>query len=76
MCKRHKMSKSRGNVVSVDEVVRGVCSMKQGYEFQDVDGNIIDWYKLNVWKDVDENFYTAQHFGKQQVFLTRTELEK
>lgn len=69
--KYEKMSKSRGNSISVDEVVHGVCILDPICEFRFKNGNIIDDFKsLGVWKDPTSNMYfTATRYGKKPVFL-------
>lgn len=67
-----KMSKSKGNVISVDEVVYGVANVDPRYEFRSPDGDVIDWKELCVWRNPDpaDNFYyTAVRFGRMPVFL-------
>ncbi len=62
--KCEKMSKSRGNVIGVDEVVCGVCRLAPGYEFRDIGGNIIVW--AHVWFDKGAGYRTK---NKKPVFL-------
>ncbi len=46
-----KMSKSKGNGISVDEVVKGVYALREGYEFRDQSGELVDYKKERVWQD-------------------------
>lgn len=67
-----KMSKSRGNVITPDEIIYGVAEVQSGYEFRFLDGMVInDFRKLGVWQDKprDGMFYTSTRIGKQPVFL-------
>jgi hypothetical protein len=66
---RHeKMSKSRGNVVSPDEVVFGVYELCPGYEFRDPAGRLVDYRQKGVWRSPD-GYRTATRFGAAPVFL-------
>ena len=71
MKKYEKMSKSRGNGISVDEVVHGVYGVADGYEFRDASGATIAFLALGVWQNRggDSMFYTAERFGRVPVFL-------
>jgi len=71
MAKREKMSKSRGNVVTVDEVVYGVYEVASGYEFRNALGEIIDYKFWGIWQDKSGtgDFYTSTRTGKQPAFL-------
>ncbi len=51
MAKWEKMSKSKGNGISVDEVVKRVAGLKEGYEFRDRSGELVDYKKERVWRD-------------------------
>jgi len=65
-----KMSKSRGNVITVDEVVCGVQDLASGHEFRDESNRVIDWRSLAVWRHPHTGMYwTATRFGKRPVFL-------
>lgn len=67
-----KMSKSRGNVVTIDEVVHGISELDPSVEFRFGNGQVIADYKaVGVWRDSpgDSMFYTATRHGKQPVFL-------
>lgn len=68
-----KMSKSRGNGVTVDEVVAGVAAVAPGYEFCDPSGATIDHRAWEVWRDRSGNgsYFTATRYGKRPVFLKR-----
>lgn len=62
--KPEKMSKSRGNVITIQEVVRRVSSIKEGYEFRDHHGNVIDDpLRLEIWRDYDEQFYCGSRWN-------------
>lgn len=69
--KWEKMSKSRGNVVLPEEVVYGVCDLDRGFEFRDVNGQVVDWQEINIWRDKlkSGDFFTATRFGRRPVFL-------
>ncbi len=72
MVKYEKMSKSRGNVVMVDEVVFGIQELDRECEFCDKDGNLIeDYKKFEIWRDKlgDGMFYSSKRFGKFPVYL-------
>lgn len=67
-----KMSKSRGNVITPDEVMYGVAELQPGYEFRFFNGVVIDDFKeLGVWRNRlnDSMFYTSTRTGKHPVFL-------
>lgn len=63
-----KMSKSKGNVISPDEVVKGVWDLEEGYEFRDRSGKLVDWKKERVWLDLD-SYRTSTRSGRRTVFL-------
>ena len=64
-----KMSKSRGNVVLVDEVVRGVCELAPGYDFRGLDGQLVDWEFERVWFLDSVGYFTSTQCGRRPVFL-------
>ena len=66
-----KMSKSLGNVVTVDEVVYGVAEVDNGFEFRNVCNEPIDYKEWNVWQDVAGTgfYYTSTRSGKKPVWL-------
>lgn len=72
------MSKSRGNVVTPDEVVYGVAGLPAtGYEFRMYDGRVLgreDVQLLGVWQDRAGTgmFYTSGRTGKLPVYLCRS----
>ncbi len=69
MAKLVKMSKSRGNVISPDEVIRGVAELSDDYEFRDLDDELIDWKLKRVWFDHNVGYRTSTKYGRQPVFL-------
>ncbi len=74
MAHPEKMSKSRGNVVMVDEVVYGVCEITDGYEFRNINNEPIeDFRAIGIWRDKggDGNFYSSLRTGKHPVFLCK-----
>lgn len=78
-----KMSKSRGNVVWVDEVVFGVIDINDKYEFRNESGFVIkDYKKFGVWRDVHNMckiakgcYFTTNRCGLQPVFLCQKDNE-
>lgn len=67
-----KMSKSRGNVVTIDEVVHGVAVLDPSCEFRDAFGGVIgDYRAAGVWRDRagDGMYYTSTRSGRQPVLL-------
>jgi valyl-tRNA synthetase len=66
--KRTKMSKSKGNVITIDEVVRGVHELSGDYELRDLHGRLVDWRKMCVWRS-PEGYRTSSPTGKQPIFL-------
>ena len=46
--KYEKMSKSRGNVISVDEVIFGVYHVEPNYEFIDLQQYPVDYKKVHL----------------------------
>jgi hypothetical protein len=70
--KREKMSKSRGNVVTPDEVTCGVADLDCRMEFRNYRNDPQDYRALGVWRDpVDGNYYTSARTGKHPVWLCR-----
>lgn len=71
---REKMSKSRGNVVTVDEVVHGVRFLDNSCEFRDESCNVInDYHKLEVYRNPEDGFfYTSSRLGHFRIFLHQT----
>lgn len=63
-----KMSKSKGNVITIDEVVKGVHSLDDNFEFRDLSGQLVDWKKRTVWLS-PEGYRTSSPTGKRPVFL-------
>lgn len=62
--KPEKMSKSRGNVITIQEVARRISSIKDGYEFRDHHGNVVDDpLRLEIWRDYDEQFYCGSRWN-------------
>jgi hypothetical protein len=71
-----KMSKSRGNCVTVDMAVFGIASIKPGYEFRDMANRTIsNWKRCSIWRDRngDGCFYTGPAFGTLPVFLCKSD---
>lgn len=65
-----KMSKSRGNVITVDEIVFGVREVNEGYEFRFPTGELVDYTKIDIYRNPEDHlYYTTTRFGKQPVFL-------
>ncbi len=58
-----KMSKSSGNAIGVDQVVYMVWGLPDGYEFRDLQGEIVDWKWANVWFDVSSGYRMGQSFN-------------
>ena len=75
--KREKMSKSRGNVVTVDEAVYGVYQMDEGYEFRNAFGDVIDHKFWGIWQDKADTglYFTSTTTGKQPAFLCEVDGE-
>lgn len=67
--KREKMSKSRGNVILIDEVVKGVCDLASGFEFRDLNGQLVDWKIKGIWFQHDQGYRTSTKYGREPVFL-------
>ena len=67
-----KMSKSRGNAISVDEVTFGVMDIDPRYEFRHVGGEVIRDFKFcGVWRDTARtgDYFTGTRQGRRSVFL-------
>ena len=72
MNKPEKMSKSRGNVVTIDEVVHGVRNVADGYVFRNHACEVVDYSALGVWRNqADGCYYTSTRTGLRPVFLCR-----
>lgn len=72
-----KMSKSKGNVISVDEVVHGVATIDHPYELRlpiAENGTYtlipFDFKKFHVWRD-GPFYFTGNSYGKVPVFLCK-----
>jgi hypothetical protein len=79
MSKRPKMSKSKGNVVTPDEVVHGVHDLASNFEFRDIQGRSLDdfrdqqglsvnWKDWGVWRS-PEGYRMSTRCGRRPVFL-------
>jgi valyl-tRNA synthetase len=64
-----KMSKSRGNVISPDEVVYDGYWLDNGYEFRDLSGEVANWRKIDIWRRPGQSYRTTRKFGNHSVFL-------
>ena len=66
-----KMSKSLGNVVTIDEVVYGVANVADGFEFRNVRNEPIDYKEWGVWQDMAGTgfYYTSTRTKKQPAWL-------
>lgn len=62
-----KMSKSKGNVVTIDEVVYGVSSVASGYEFRDENSELID--PVNRAYRMGNSYRLHRKYGHHPVFL-------
>jgi hypothetical protein len=69
IAKRHKMSKSRGNVVMIDEASCGVCWLSDKYQFRDLQGDLIDHMAMHVWRTPEGDYRTSTSTKRQPVFL-------
>ncbi len=59
-----KMSKSRGNVITIDEVVGRISSISPGFEIRDHHNNIIDNIdRLNLWRDKDRMIFCGSKWN-------------
>lgn len=69
--KYEKMSKSKNNSVSVDEVINMVAEINEEYVFIDQYDNIIQ-IKQNIYRDPNDGFYyTIKKYGKRPLFLVK-----
>lgn len=71
-----KMSKSRGNCVTVDMCVYGVAEIDPGFEFRDSFNRVIrKWHRCGIWRDKagDGMFYAGPAFQKRPVLLCRAD---
>lgn len=66
-----KMSKSRNNVITPDEIVHGVMATEPGFEFRTINGYILEPTRYGIWRNVggDGCYYTSSRCGKTPVFL-------
>lgn len=67
--KRYKMSKSRGNVVMIDEASCGIYVLSNKYQFRDLQGYLIDHKMIRVWRTPEGDYRTSTSTGRQPVFL-------
>jgi hypothetical protein len=67
--KRSKMSKSKGNVVMVDEASCGICTLADGFQFRDLEGNLIDHKAMGVWRTPEGDYRTSTSTKRKPVFL-------
>lgn len=65
------MSKSKGNVITPDEVIHGVYQLDPNYEFRNVNGEVINYKSYGVWRDCDGDYFTSKRTGHQPVFYTK-----
>ena len=63
------MSKSKGNVVMVDEAACGICTLDSAYQFRDLQGNLIDHKMMGVWRTPEGDYRSSTSTGRQPVFL-------
>lgn len=66
-----KMSKSRGNVVSIDSMVHRVSSIGRDYEFRDAAGRVVDYDARGVWRMPHEGGYWTEMPNAEPVWLCR-----
>lgn len=68
---KEKMSKSRGNVITVDEVVNGIYEVDSRYEFRDQTNKVIDWKERGVWRDRERTgyYFMSSRYKLQPAFL-------
>lgn len=64
-----KMSKSKGNVITVDEVVHGVSKVDDEYEFRNINSELID--PVNRAYKVDNSYRLYRRYGHHPIFLHR-----
>lgn len=68
-----KMSKSKGNTVSVDEVVYGVRSIREGFELRDEQNQVVDPREVGAWESQETfEYFTAVRMGKRPLWLCMT----
>lgn len=64
-----KMSKSKGNSISVDEVVRGVAQVAPGFVLHDEHGRVVRPQDVGAWRGLYGMYYEAARFGGKPLFL-------
>ena len=65
-----KMSKSKNNGISVDEVVYGVAEIDRGYCFIDRQDNVVNHRTTPIYRNQNDGFYYTHHNrGHLPVFL-------
>jgi cysteinyl-tRNA synthetase len=67
--KRTKMSKSKGNVVMVDEASCGIYKLDARYQFRNLRGYLVDHKMMGVWKTPEGDYRTSTSTKRQPVFL-------
>jgi len=66
-----KMSKSRGNVVTIEEATHQVYYLKPGFEFRDLGGEVVDYRAVGDWFEDGVGYRMAKVFGHRPLFLHR-----
>ncbi len=66
-----KMSKSKGNGIGVEEIVRGVMSLASDFEFRDLNNQPVDHNLIGIWFDEGSGYRMMAKFGRHPVFLCR-----
>lgn len=70
-----KMSKSKGNVINIEEITHGVYDLDESFEFRDLKNNVVNFKEINIFRDTHNTgyYFTTRRFGKLPVFLCRKE---
>lgn len=71
--RRMKMSKSRGNVVTIEEATHRVYYLRPGFEFRNLDGDVMDYHAVGAWFEDGVGYRMCSTLRNQPIFLHRVD---